>query len=218
MRWGDQLQFTAEAGPGAAVLCRWTRQDGERRATLVCAAGTAEVTLRSAGAAAETPAHRVTAEGATVAIVVVPPPETPDAAAAQGSVVTERFRVGAGGGPATIAEQLPHQGPRISATVQPGDVLEYLPATTPGTFPRYRAPAANRAAVVFAVGTKVLRAPPGTEMSFRPDGMVEVAWSEAPETQFRFVFPIAVLEQAGGLAYRGVPDLILPQPVSRSKP
>ncbi|MCI0343107.1 MAG: hypothetical protein L0216_18510 [Planctomycetales bacterium] len=197
----------AEAGPGAAVRVRTERGPGGSRSVVGVAAGEAKLTLRSGAAAAETPTHRIEAAGGEASQVTV-----------RVGATSETFEVSsAGKGAATIEDVLPHAGPRIRATVGPGDRLEHV-LGDPSRGLRYRVPASNGAAVTFAIGTKVLRAPPGTDITFRADATVEVLWPAGPEELFRFEFPVDVVNPAGGVTLVGLPDLVPPAPVSPSKP
>ncbi len=198
----------AEAGPGAAVRVRHERDGPEgARSVVGVAAGEGKLTLRSAAAAAETPTHRIEAAGTEACQVTV-----------RVGSASETFEVSsAGKGSATIADVLPHAGPRIRATVRPGDRLEHV-LGDPARGLRYRVPTSNGAPVEFAIGTKVLRAPPGTDITFRADATVEVLWPAGPEELFRFEFPVDVVNPAGGVTLAGLPDLVPPAPVSPSKP
>ena len=162
--------------------------------------------LRSHRTSAETPAHRANAgpKGATALTLTV---------TKQG----ERFEVGRDGAAAIITNELPHAGPRITIAVQPGDAIEYM-ASDPLDGIRYQIPSSNGARVTFTVGTKTLRADPGTEVIFRPDGTIEVIWPDGPEELFRFVFAADTLLPAVRVPYLGLPDLLPPPNVSPSTP
>jgi hypothetical protein len=196
---------TARAEAGASVVGRWAGDGDERRAVFAATEGTVHMTLRSERATGETPAHRIT-DG-----------EGPVGVSASVSRDGERFDVDAEGGPATLTNELPHQGPRISAQVAPGDGLEYV-ASDPSEGIRYLVPDDNAEPVLFTVGTKRLRAPPGTEIQFNPDGTVSILWPDPISTGLKFSLPPSTLEGAPRIPYDGLPDLPPVPAVSRSKP
>ena len=129
----------------------------------------------------------------------------------------ERFEVDRDGRAATIRNVMPHAGPAIEIEVGPGDAVEYV-AGDPAKGLTYRVPRSNAETVQFTVGTKRLRAQPGTEVTFRPDGQVEVVWPEGPEELFRFAFAPETLVPAVAVPWTGLPDLLPPPPVSPSTP
>lgn len=194
----------ARAEGGAELVARWSGGPADRQATLATTAGRAHVTLRTPRTTAETPGHRLSAvEAAGVTMTV--------------SGAGERFEVDADGRAATLRNVMPHPGPAIEIEVQPGDTVEYV-AGDPAQGITYRVPKSNGAQVQFTVGTKRLRAEAGTEVTFRPDGRVEVVWPEGPEELFRFAFAPETLLPSVAVPYTGLPDLLPPPPVSPSTP
>jgi hypothetical protein len=190
----------ARAEAGAEIVARWSGGPSDRQATLATTAGTAHVTLRTPRATAETPGHRVSATDAAALTLTV-------------SSGGERFAVDRDGSAATLRNVMPHPGPAIELTVGPGDAVEYV-AGDPAQGITYRVAAGNAGPVTFTVGTKRLRAEAGTEVTFRPDGQVEVTWPEGPEELFRFAFAPETLLPSVSVPYTGLPDLLPPPPVS----
>lgn len=196
---------TARAEAGASVVGRWTGEGNDRRAVFAATEGTVRMALRSARSTGETPAHRISDGAGPVSVTAT--------VTAEG----ERFDVGADGGAATLSNELPHHGPRISAQVAPGDALEYV-ASDPANGIRYVVPFSNAQPVIFTVGTKRLRAPPGTDITFNTDGTVEVIWPDPLEPNLKFALPPNALLGRVRIPYSGLPDLSPPPPVSPSKP
>lgn len=194
----------ARAEAGAEIVARWSGGPADRQATLATTAGAAHVSLRTPRTTAETPGHRLSAaEAAGVTLTVGP--------------AGERFEVDGDGRAATIRNVMPHAGPAIEMEVRPGDAVEYV-AGDPTQGITYRVPRSNAGSVQFTVGTKRLRAEAGTEVTFRPDGQVEVVWPEGPEELFRFAFAPETLVPAVAVPWTGLPDLLPPPPVSPSTP